>query len=136
MKRVLLPLLAALTLPTAVNANVNPKVNEKCLKANDYEGCVKVQKAEEKKKMEKMFRPVVEKIIIDSTLLGKTELLCKLREKNYITLFQQAEMLKDAIKSHKRMSNGNEKEVTESQNRVFFNVLNKYPDCLKTPEKD
>ena len=83
-----------------------------------------------------MFRPVVEKIIIDSTLLGKTELLCKLREKNYITLFQQAEMLKDAIKSHKRMSNGNEKEVTESQNRVFFNVLNKYPDCLKTPEKD
>ena len=41
MKRLLLPLLAALALPTAVNANVDPKVAEFCLKAADFAGCVK-----------------------------------------------------------------------------------------------
>ncbi len=41
MKRLLLPLLAALALPTAVNANVDPKVAEFCLKATDFAGCVK-----------------------------------------------------------------------------------------------
>ena len=40
MKRLLLPLLAALTLPTAVNANVDPKVAEICMKAVDFQGCV------------------------------------------------------------------------------------------------
>ena len=42
MKRLLLPLLAALALPTAVNANVDPQVNEMCLKAADYKGCVEL----------------------------------------------------------------------------------------------
>ena len=42
MKRfLLLPLLAALALPTAVNANVDPKVHKLCLPATDYFGCVK-----------------------------------------------------------------------------------------------
>ena len=41
MKRLLLPLLAAIALPTAVNANVDPKVAEFCLKAADFAGCVK-----------------------------------------------------------------------------------------------
>ena len=41
MKRLLLPLLAALALPTAVNANVDPKVAEMCMKAVDFQGCVK-----------------------------------------------------------------------------------------------
>ena len=40
MKRLLLPLLAALALPTAVNANVDPKVAEICMKAVDFQGCV------------------------------------------------------------------------------------------------
>ena len=40
MKRLLLPLLAALALPTAVNANVDPKVAEMCMKAVDFQGCV------------------------------------------------------------------------------------------------
>ena len=40
MKRLLLPLLAALALPTAVNANVAPKVAEMCMKAVDFKGCV------------------------------------------------------------------------------------------------
>ena len=40
MKRLLIPLLAALALPTAVNANVDPKVAEMCMKAVDFQGCV------------------------------------------------------------------------------------------------
>ena len=40
MKRLLLPLLAALALPTAINANVDPKVAEFCMKAADFQGCV------------------------------------------------------------------------------------------------
>ena len=40
MKSLLLPLLAALALPTAVNANVDPKVAEMCMKAVDFQGCV------------------------------------------------------------------------------------------------
>ena len=41
MKRLILPLLAALALPTAVEANVNRKVHKLCLPAADYFGCVK-----------------------------------------------------------------------------------------------
>ena len=40
MKRLLLPLLAAIALPTAVNADVDPKVAEICMKAVDFQGCV------------------------------------------------------------------------------------------------
>ncbi len=42
MKRFLIPLLAALALPTAVNANVDPEVAEVCMKAADYKGCVEL----------------------------------------------------------------------------------------------
>ena len=41
MKRLLLPLLAALAFPTAVNANVDPEVRKLCLPAADFEGCVR-----------------------------------------------------------------------------------------------
>ena len=40
LKRLLLTLIAALTLPTAVNANVDPEVAEMCMKAVDFQGCV------------------------------------------------------------------------------------------------
>ena len=40
MKRLLIPLLTAIALPTAVNANVDPKVAEMCMKAVDFQGCV------------------------------------------------------------------------------------------------
>ena len=36
MKYLLLPLLASLAYPTAVNANVDPKVAEICMKAVDF----------------------------------------------------------------------------------------------------
>jgi len=43
MKRLLLTLLAALALPNAVNANVDPEVHKLCLPAKDYAGCIKFQ---------------------------------------------------------------------------------------------
>ena len=42
MKRLLLPLIAALALPTAVNANVDPRINQMCMSASDYKGCVEL----------------------------------------------------------------------------------------------
>ena len=47
MKRLLLPLLAALTLPTAVNAEkIDKEIAEFCLKATDFAGCVKTMSKE------------------------------------------------------------------------------------------
>jgi hypothetical protein len=43
LKSLLLPLITALTLPTTVNAGIDPEVHRICLKALDYAGCVKVQ---------------------------------------------------------------------------------------------
>ena len=43
MKRLLLPLLAALALPTAVSASIDPEVHKLCLPAADYQGCIKAQ---------------------------------------------------------------------------------------------
>ena len=43
MKRFLLSLLAALALPTAVNAEISDKVHNRCKDAKDYLGCIKAQ---------------------------------------------------------------------------------------------
>ena len=47
MKRLLLPLLAALALPNAVNANVDPAVHNLCKDVSDYMGCVKANSKKE-----------------------------------------------------------------------------------------
>jgi len=44
LRRFLLPLLAALALPTFVNAEVSDEMHKKCLEARDYAGCVKTNK--------------------------------------------------------------------------------------------
>ena len=44
MKRLLIPLLAALALPTAVNAEISDELHMKCLEARDYAGCVRTNK--------------------------------------------------------------------------------------------
>ena len=43
MKSLILPLLAALALPTDVNAEVDPNIHKLCLPATDYAGCIKFQ---------------------------------------------------------------------------------------------
>ena len=44
MKRLLLPLISALTLSTAVHAEISDESHMKCLEARDYAGCVKTNK--------------------------------------------------------------------------------------------
>ena len=51
MKRLLLPLLTALALPTAVNAGVDPEVHNLCKNVSDYMGCVKANSEDEKFKL-------------------------------------------------------------------------------------
>ena len=48
MKRLLLPLLAALALPTAVNAEVevSENIHNRCKDAKDYVGCVQIMTGE------------------------------------------------------------------------------------------
>ncbi len=41
MKRLIIPLLSLITLPSSILANVDPKIAEICLKATDFQGCVK-----------------------------------------------------------------------------------------------
>ena len=44
MKRLLLPLLAAIALPNAVHAGISDELHKKCLEARDYAGCVTTNK--------------------------------------------------------------------------------------------
>ncbi len=44
MKRLLFPLISALTLSTAVHAGISDELHNKCLEARDYAGCVKTNK--------------------------------------------------------------------------------------------
>ena len=41
MKSLIIPFLSLLALPSAIQANIDPKVAEMCMKATDFEGCVK-----------------------------------------------------------------------------------------------
>ena len=41
MKRLIIPFLSFIALPSAIQANIDPKVAEMCMKATDFEGCVK-----------------------------------------------------------------------------------------------
>ena len=44
MKRLLLPLLAAIALPNTVNAEISDELHKKCLDARDYAGCVETNR--------------------------------------------------------------------------------------------
>ena len=44
MSKLFMPLLAALALPTAINAEISDELHKKCLEARDYGGCVKTNK--------------------------------------------------------------------------------------------
>ena len=41
MKRFIIPFLSFIALPSAIQANIDPKVAEMCMKASDFQGCVK-----------------------------------------------------------------------------------------------
>ena len=50
MKRLIIPFLSLLALPSAIQANIDPKVAEMCMKATDFEGCVKSMSDQTNKK--------------------------------------------------------------------------------------
>ena len=51
MKHSLLPLIAALVLPTSVNAELDPNIHKLCLPATDYAGCIEFQTKNKKNKV-------------------------------------------------------------------------------------
>ena len=49
MKRLVIPFLSFIALPSAIQANIDPKVAEICMKAADFQGCVKSMSVQKKK---------------------------------------------------------------------------------------
>ena len=42
MSKLLIPLLTALALPPAINANIDSRINERCMGVADYKGCIEL----------------------------------------------------------------------------------------------
>ena len=54
MKRLLLPLLAAIALPTAVNAEkIDPSIVKTCMQAVDFKGCIETMTGEPKSNLKR-----------------------------------------------------------------------------------
>ena len=51
MKRLILPFLSLITLHSAIYANVDPKVSEICLQAEDFQGCIESFSGQKEKKI-------------------------------------------------------------------------------------
>ena len=48
MKKIIIPFLSFIALPSAIQANIDPKVAEICMKATDFQGCVKSMSVQKK----------------------------------------------------------------------------------------
>ena len=55
MRRFLIPLLAALTLPIVVSAEVDPEVHKLCKDVSDYVGCIEANKNKNSFKIKDIF---------------------------------------------------------------------------------
>ena len=51
MKRIIIPFLSFIALPSAIQANIDPKVAEMCMKASDFQGCVKSMSGQKENKL-------------------------------------------------------------------------------------
>ena len=51
MKRLIIPLLSFIAFPSAIQANIDPKVAEMCMKASDFQGCVKSMSVKKEKRL-------------------------------------------------------------------------------------
>ena len=116
MKRILLPLLAALALPTAVNAEVDNKIHELCLSANDYAGCIEFQTNKEKKTVDQNKSAINEieegKWQYDNyedTASGKISYTAQLKSENQINLsfpYAGKQYGRLTIRNHPRFGKG------------------------------
>ena len=53
MKRLILPLIASITLTNTIKAEISDELHKKCLEARDYAGCVNTNKSHLSKKIKK-----------------------------------------------------------------------------------
>ena len=51
MKRLIISFLTFVALPSAIQANIDPKVAEICMKASDFQGCVKSMSGSKEEKL-------------------------------------------------------------------------------------
>ena len=94
MKRLLLSLIAVLTLPLAVNADgIDPEVHKLCLPAKDYAGCIKFQttnKTPQVNKSESSTNEAIESkwtyFDYEDAASGKTAFKASLKSENKINL--------------------------------------------------
>ncbi len=104
MKRLLIPLLAALALPIAIQAE--PKYEEKIIDEKTYNNSYH-----------------------GGHLIGALQAICLSRKFDYIEDAQKKELIKFFLEVHKRSSIGSEKEIFDSQADILFSSLKRYPDC-------
>ena len=104
MKRLLLPLLAALALPIAIEAE--PKYEEKIFDEKTYNNSYQ-----------------------GGHLIGALQAICLSRKFDYIEDAQKKELIKFFLEVHKKSFIGTEKEIYESQKDIVLSSLKRYPDC-------
>ena len=122
MKRFLIPLLAVLSFPTAVNAGTEREIAEFCLKAEDFSGCVKEMSAEKK--------PVLNNI--NENINGESDFFDQanskyLNENDYLTAINY---LNDAIRIDPKKS-----EPYFVRGIIYFLEMQDYQNALLDIQK-
>ena len=113
MKRLIIPFLSFIALPSAIQANIDPKVAEMCMKASDFQGCVKSMSGKKENNL-----------TLDSDF------------ENALTSFRDGDPLKanKLIKSHLK-KNPNSKEGYMLRAIIKAYDLGKYDDAIADIDK-
>ena len=113
MKRLIIPLLSFIAFPSAIQANIDPKVAEMCMKASDFQGCVKSMSGKKENNL-----------TLDSDF------------ENALTSFRDGDPLKanKLIKSHLK-KNPNSKEGYMLQAIIKAYDLGKFDDAIADIDK-
>ena len=113
MKKLIIPFLSFIALPSAIQANIDPKVAEMCMKASDFQGCVKSMSGKKENNL-----------TLDSDF------------ENALTSFRDGDPLKanKLIKSHLK-KNPNSKEGYMLQAIIKAYDLGKYDDAIADIDK-
>ena len=113
MKRLIIPFLSFIALPSAIQANIDPKVAEMCMKASDFQGCVKSMSGQK-----------------------ENNLTINSEYQKAITLFREGDSLKanNLIKSFLK-KNPNSKEGWILKALINAYELDKYEDAIEDIDK-
>ena len=113
MKLLIIPFLSFIALPSAIQANIDPKVAEMCMKASDFQGCVKSMSGKKENNL-----------TLDSDF------------ENALTSFRDGDPLKanKLIKSHLK-KNPNSKEGYMLRAIIKAYDLGKYDDAIADIDK-